>query len=59
MAGKDHLLIKGLVDTLPPVGTEWPDAERDEWAKAALGNFNLVYKRPKSLPSSSEEGSSD
>jgi Family of unknown function (DUF5343) len=47
-AGGDHLLIKGLVASLPPVGSEWSDAEREEWASAALNNFNLMYKRPAS-----------
>lgn len=44
--GGDHLLIKGLIGALPPVGSEWPDQDREDWAKAALHNFNLMYKRP-------------
>jgi hypothetical protein len=47
-AGAEHLLIKGLIAELPPVGSEWSDAERRMWTEAALGNFNLMYIRPQS-----------
>lgn len=46
--GGDHLLIKGLIAALPPVGSTWSDDERREWIEAALGNFNLMYVRAQS-----------
>jgi hypothetical protein len=42
----EHLLIKGLVGALPPLGSEWSDADRHNWTDAALHNFNLMYTRP-------------
>jgi hypothetical protein len=39
-----HPFIRGLVQSLPEVGTEWPLAKRDAWAKAALATFDLIYE---------------
>jgi hypothetical protein len=46
--GSDHLVIRGLLQTLPEVGTVWPDAARKEWTDAVMAAFNLIYKRPTS-----------
>jgi len=39
-----HPFIQGLIAALPPVGSEWPAAERANWLQAAANNFNLMYK---------------
>lgn len=41
-----HPLIRGLIQSLPESGSEWPQRSRDAWVKAALANFNLVYELP-------------
>jgi Family of unknown function (DUF5343) len=46
IAGSDHLVMRGLLQTLPPVGTEWADEQRKEWMDAVSAAFNLIYKRP-------------
>ncbi len=44
-AGDDlHPFIKGLLDTLPTVQTEWPFDARQQWLQTAAGIFNLIYK---------------
>lgn len=43
--GADHLAIRGLLMTLPPVGAVFPDEKRREWADAVLAAFNLIYLR--------------
>lgn len=59
-AGADHLAIRGLLSTLPPVGSVFSDQKRREWAEAVLAAFNMIYERPpedskvKILPSSTE-----
>jgi hypothetical protein len=45
MAGADHLAIRGLLQTLPPVGSVFPDAKRKEWADAVVAAFALIYER--------------
>lgn len=64
--GADHLAIRGLLLTLPPVGTVYPDDKRKEWADAVLAAFNLIYVRPPEdsvphlkLTPSSKEGDND
>lgn len=37
-------LIQGLVESLPPIGTEWAEVERQEWAALAELIFKRVYK---------------
>jgi Family of unknown function (DUF5343) len=39
-----HPFIRGLVQSLPEVGSEWPLEKRDAWAKAALATFDLIYE---------------
>jgi hypothetical protein len=43
--GAEHLAIRGLLMTLPPVGSVFPDQNRNEWANAVLAAFNLIYLR--------------
>lgn len=46
VVASNHLVIRGLLQTLPPVGAEFPDVKRKEWADAVLAAFNLIYVRP-------------
>lgn len=46
VAAQDHLMIRGLLQTLPPVGATFTDKQRKEWADAAVAAFNLIYVRP-------------
>jgi hypothetical protein len=39
-----HPFIRGLIQTLPEVGTEWPIADRKKWANAALAAFDVIYE---------------
>lgn len=39
-----HPFIKGLLDTLPPVQTDWGLDARQQWLQTAAGIFNLIYK---------------
>lgn len=41
-----HPLIRGLIQSLPESGSEWPERARNAWVKAALANFELVYDLP-------------
>lgn len=43
--GAEHLAIRGLLGTLPPVGSVYPDAKRREFADALLATFALIYER--------------
>jgi hypothetical protein len=43
-----HPLIRGLIQSLPESGSEWPQRARNAWVKAALANFELVYELPPS-----------
>jgi hypothetical protein len=43
--GSDHMVIRGLLQTLPPVGAVFPEAKRREWADAVLAAFALIYER--------------
>lgn len=52
----DHLLIAGLLQALPPIGSVWPEAERKRWTDAALANFALLYKL---APDHTEGGGDD
>jgi hypothetical protein len=45
--GDLHPLVRGLVELLPPPGTEWPEEDQNEWLDAARANFKVMYKRPK------------
>jgi Family of unknown function (DUF5343) len=39
-----HPLIRGLIQSLPESGSEWPRRSREAWVRAALANFDLVYE---------------
>jgi len=60
--GSEHLAIRGLLMTLPPVGSVFPDEKRREWADAVLAAFNLIYLRApenevvRGTPSHGDEG---
>lgn len=51
--GSDHPLLQGLFETLPEPGTVWSDEERREWLDAAEKIFGLVYKKTRTVSSSS------
>ncbi|RWC13944.1 MAG: hypothetical protein EOS51_20360 [Mesorhizobium sp.] len=37
-------IIKGLIDRLPPPGTDWPKAKRKLWLQILENSFDLVYE---------------
>jgi hypothetical protein len=37
-------LVLGLVEALPPAGTEWDDSDRKQWVALAESIFKVVYK---------------
>jgi hypothetical protein len=41
--GADHLAVRGLLSTLPPVGSVFTERKRKDWANAMLGIFNMIY----------------
>ena len=41
-----HPFSEGLVKTLPPAGTVWPDAGQEQWLTAAKAIFKLIYPAP-------------
>jgi len=43
-AAQLHPLIRGLLETLPPPETEWPNEKRQHWLKTAESIFGLIYK---------------
>jgi len=45
-ASGQHPLIQGLLMALPPAGQVWPHRARENWTKAALANFELLYELP-------------
>ena len=44
-AGADHMAVRGLLQTLPPVGSVFSDEKRREWAAAIVAVFNMIYER--------------
>ncbi len=40
----EHPFVRGLLDTLPPVGAVWSVADREKWTRAALAAFDLIYE---------------
>ena len=54
--GAEHLAIRGLLLTLPPVGSVFSEQKRKEWADAMLAAFALIYER-EDKPKSKESGS--
>lgn len=57
--GADHLAIRGLLLTLPPVGSYFPDDKRQEFADAMLATFALIYEREAPKAPKSGGGGSD
>jgi hypothetical protein len=43
--GAEHLAIRGLLLTLPPVGAVFPEQKRRDFADALLAAFALIYER--------------
>lgn len=51
-----HPFVEGLVKTLPPAGTVWPDVGQQQWLDAATAIFKLIYPAPEnSKPSPTPE----
>lgn len=46
MPAAQHYFIRGLLDALPPLGSEWPIQHREAWTRTALAQFDLIYKLP-------------
>ncbi len=43
-----HPFIEGLVKTLPPAGTPWPETGQTQWLDAAKAIFKIIYPAPES-----------
>lgn len=43
--GAEHLAVRGLLQTLPPVGSVFSEQKRKDWADAMLAAFALIYER--------------
>jgi hypothetical protein len=43
--GADTLLVRGLLQELPPVGSVWPQERREAWVAAMLAAFAVMYER--------------
>jgi uncharacterized protein DUF5343 len=41
-----HPFVIGLLQSLPEIGSVWPDSKRNDWIKAASAVFNMIYERP-------------
>jgi hypothetical protein len=41
-----HPFFRGLLDTLPEPGADWPRAQREQWLETARNIFALIYKDP-------------
>lgn len=39
-----HPFIQGLLGTLPPPGSEWPEEKRKQWLQTAESIFGLIYR---------------
>lgn len=42
--GHLHLMVKGLLQKLPELGTPWPLAEQVKWLQTAAHMFGLLYQ---------------
>jgi len=41
-----HPFFRGLLDTLPDPGADWPRAQREQWLETARNIFALIYPDP-------------
>ena len=41
-----HPFFRGLLDALPEPGTQWSQAQRDQWLETARHIFALIYTDP-------------
>ena len=41
-----HPFFRGLLDTLPEPGADWPRAQREQWLETARNIFALIYEDP-------------
>lgn len=41
-----HPFFRGLLETLPEPGADWPRAQREQWLETARNIFALIYKDP-------------
>jgi hypothetical protein len=46
LPASQHYFIRGLLDALPPLGSEWPIESREAWTRTALAQFDLLYELP-------------
>ena len=46
-ASGGRLLLDGLIAVLPPAGSIWPQAEREQWFALARAIFAIVYPEPR------------
>lgn len=40
----DDLLLRALMNRLPPPGSEWPERDRQQWLEALRRAFDLIYR---------------
>lgn len=41
-----HPFFRGLLETLPELGMDWPSASREQWLETARNIFALLYHDP-------------
>lgn len=41
-----HPFLRGLLETVPPPGAEWPLADREQWLETARNIFALIHQDP-------------
>lgn len=41
-----HPFFRGLLESVPAPGTEWPLADREQWLETARNIFALIYQVP-------------
>ena len=52
--GGHHPFIEGLLQTLPPEGSQWSGADRAKWLRLAAGAFDMIYEGDASISISEE-----
>ena len=45
-----HPFFRGLLETLPEPGADWPSPNREQWLDTARNIFALLYHEPVEVP---------
>jgi hypothetical protein len=55
----EHPFVRGLIETLPPVGSTFPRTKREAWVNAALSMFEILYEDGDTPPARHKNPSTD